>query len=278
MGMNGTDGMTNQETVERTEVIAAEPAEALAAMLDLDIPHKAGDRVLPLWHWIYLLERSRESELGEDGHPVVGIPAPPGPGCRRMFGGGRVTAHGLLEIGKPATKVTSVARSVDKQGRTGLLTFTTVAQEIFQNGQLVIREEQDIAYRAPGSNALPTPPAPPEPPAGPQLRLSVDERMLFRFSALTYNAHRIHYDLDWCRQEGYDGLVIHGPLLAFMMGEHMRREGIDLVGRTFGYRLVSPMTKAQTFSVVPGPDGLVQGAEARSAAGTVCAVSTVTEA
>ena len=74
------------------------------------------------------------------------------------------------------------------------------------------------------------------------MEFEVDERTLFRFSALTYNTHRIHFDVEWCRKEGYDGLVIHGPLLAFMIRKHMRREGIDLVGKTFGYRFVSPMT------------------------------------
>ncbi|MFI6435376.1 mesaconyl-C4 CoA hydratase [Streptomyces sp. NPDC050759] len=264
-------------TVERTEVIASEPTEALAAALDIEIPHAAGDPVPPLWHWIYLLERGPERELGEDGHSATGIPAPPGPGRRRMFGGGRVTTLGRLVIGQPATKVTSVKRSVDKVGRTGPLTLTTVLQEIFQDGELVIREEQDIVYRAPGSGALPPPPATTTPPAGPALALAVDERLLFRFSALTYNGHRIHYDLGWCRREGYDGLVIHGPLLALMTGEHLRRQGIDLRGRTFGYRFVSPLTKPQTITVVPGADGLERGAEARGADGTVAAVSTLTE-
>ena len=94
----------------------------------------------------------------------------------------------------------------------------------------------------------------------------MDERLLFRFSALTYNAHRIHYDLDWCRREGYDGLVIHGPLLALMMGEHCGGRAFDLTGQTFGYRLVSPMTTPQTFTDRSGPDGLERGAEARGAA------------
>jgi 3-methylfumaryl-CoA hydratase len=268
----------NPDTMTRTEVIAAEPAESLAAMLDIEMPHRIGDTLAPLWHWAYLLERGPEHELGRDGHPVVGIPAPPGPGRRRMFGGGRVTTLGRLQIGRPATKVTSIARSIDKQGRTGPLTLTTVLQEIFQDEELVIREEQDIVYRAPGSDPLSTPPTPPGPPAGPTLELTADERLLFRFSALTYNAHRIHYDLEWCLEEGYDGLVVHGPLLALMMGEHMRREGIDLAGKTFGYRLVSPMTRPQTFRVVPGPDGLGVGAEARSAAGTICATSSLTDA
>lgn len=265
-------------SVERNEVIAAEPTESLAAALDIDVPHTAGDAVPPLWHWTYLLERGPGQELGEDGHPVTGIPAPPGPGRRRMFGGGRVTTLGELVIGEPATKMTSIKSSVDKAGRTGPLTLTTVLQEIFQGGELVIREEQDIVYRAPGSGTLPPPPTAPPAPAGPTLDLAVDERLLFRFSALTYNAHRIHYDVDWCKQEGYDGLVVHGPLLALMMGEHFRRQGIDLRGKTFAYRFVSPLTKPQTVTVVPDADGLERGAEARGASGTVAAVSTLTEA
>jgi 3-methylfumaryl-CoA hydratase len=266
------------KTVERTEVIAAEPTESLAAVLGIELPYGEGEALPPLWHWMYLLERTAESELGEDGHPVVGIPAPPGPGFRRMFGGGRVTTLSPLRIGRPATKVTSIAKSVEKIGRTGPLTLTTVLQEIFQDGQLAIREEQDIVYRAPGRGALPAAPTPPPAPKGPTLSMHADERLLFRFSALTYNAHRIHYDLDWCTREGYDGLVIHGPLLALMMGEHMRREGISLLNRTFGYRLVSPMTRAQTFTIVPGLEGLARGAEARDSAGTICATSVVTEA
>jgi 3-methylfumaryl-CoA hydratase len=167
---------------------------------------------------------------------------------------------------------------VEKEGRTGPLTFVTVLQEITQGGRLAIREEQDIVYRAPGTGALPHAVAPPPPPPGPTLTLDVDERLLFRFSALTYNTHRIHYDLGYVPTEGYDGLVVHGPLQALMMGDHMRRQSISLVGRTYGYRLVSPMVGPQAFTVVPGPDGLERGAESRSAAGAVCAVSTLTPA
>ncbi|MBY6685610.1 mesaconyl-C4 CoA hydratase [Rhodococcus sp. BP-149] len=269
--------MTSPDFEERTEVISAEPVESMAALLDIDVPHGLGDTVPPVWHWLYLLPRDNQRDLGEDGHPVTGIPAPPAGGRRRMFGGGRVTTFGSLRIGEPATKVTSIAKSVDKVGRTGPLTLTTVLQEISQGGRIVVREEQDIVYRAGGSAPLPTPAPAQEPVTGPTLSLDVDATLLFRFSALTYNAHRIHYDLDWCRREGYDGLVIHGPLLAFMMAEHMRRSGLSLQDRTFGYRLVSPMTRPQAFTVVPGEDGLDKGAAARSAAGIVCATSTVTE-
>lgn len=264
------------DSTTRSEVIAAEPVESLAAVLEVEVPFTAGAAVPPLWHWMYLLDRRRQSELGPDGHPTSGIPAPPGPGRRRMFAGGRVTTHASLVIGEPATKVTSIAQTVEKQGRTGPLTFVTVRQEISQGDRLVILEEQDIVYRAPGTGALPPAPEPPSPPAGPTLSLAVDERLLFRFSALTYNTHRIHYDLGYVPTEGYDGLVIHGPLQALLMGDHMRRQGIDLTERTYGYRLVSPMVGPQTLTIVPGPDGLAQGAESRSEAGVVCAVSTLT--
>ncbi|HCA87994.1 MAG TPA: mesaconyl-C4 CoA hydratase [Streptomyces sp.] len=262
----------------RTEVIAPESVESLTAMLDITVPYGPGDPVPPMWHWMYLLERRPESELGPDGHPSSGIPAPPGPGRRRMFAGGRVTLHRPLVIGEPATKVTSIANTVEKEGRTGPLTFVTVLQEITQGGELAISEEQDIVYRVPGAGALPPAPQPIAPPAGPTLSLDVDERMMFRFSALTYNAHRIHYDLGWVASEGYEGLVVHGPLQALMMADHLRREGIGLMGRTYTYRLVSPMVGPQTFTVVPGPDGLERGVEARSAAGAICAVSTLSEA
>ncbi|AWB90222.1 mesaconyl-C4 CoA hydratase [Homoserinimonas hongtaonis] len=268
----------SRETVRRTEVIAAEPLESLAAMLELDMPCGEGAIVPPLWHWMYLLERTPQSALGEDGHPVVGIPAPPGPGRRRMFGGGRVTSFAPLRVGIPATKVISLHRSVDKVGKSGPLTLTTVLHEIFQDGELAIREEQDIVYRAEGGEALS--PAKSAAPAadGPRLQLDVDERFLFRFSALTYNAHRIHYDRDWCAQEGYDGLVIHGPLLALLAGELYRREGVDLSGKTFSYRLVSPLTKSQRCVIVPSGEGLAGGVEARGADGTVAAVASLADA
>src|SRR5690349_16466474 len=103
--------MNFPDRTERTEVISAEPVESMAALLDIEAPHGIGDVVPPIWHWLHLLPREAERDLGEDGHAVVGIPAPPGGGRRRMFGGGRVTTFGSLQIGEPATKVTSIAKS-----------------------------------------------------------------------------------------------------------------------------------------------------------------------
>lgn len=264
----------HSEQVEITELLTPQPAEALANLLGTDVP----TGTLPaLWHWIHLLERRPHSDLGPDGHPTTGIPAPPGPGRRRMFAGGRVSTFGELRFGEEATRRSHVVRTEEKQGRSGPLTFVTVRHEISQRGEVVIVDENDIVYRVESSGALPAEQAPADgaPAREAALELSVDEAFLFRFSALTYNAHRIHYDHTWVAREGYADLVVHGPLQALMMGELQRRSGAGLVGRRFAYRLVAPMVGPQTFSVLAAEDGLAAGAEVRDARGVVTAVSTL---
>ena len=266
----------NTERVVRTELIIPEPSEALANLLGTDIPT---DELPPLWHWIHLLEKRPHADLGPDGHPTFGIPAPPGPGRKRMFAGGRVSTYAPLVFGKPATRTTWVAATTEKQGSTGPLTFVTVRNEYTQGGRVCIVDDNDIVYRTPGSNLAPragTLRDEPEPaPRGPALTLTADEALLFRFSALTYNAHRIHYDHNWVREEGYGDLVVHGPLQALMMGELVRRRGDGLVGKQFDYRLVSPMIGPQTLTVLAGEAGVNASAEVRDVHGTVTAVSTL---
>jgi len=269
------DGETGQRVV-RTELITPEPSEALANLLGTDIP-RAG---LPaLWHWIHLLEKRPHADLGPDGHPTFGIPAPPGPGRKRMFAGGRVTTYAPLAFGRTATRSTWVSDTREKQGSTGPLTFVTVRNEYAQDGAVAIVDENDIVYRTPGSSiamAAGTLQIQPEPPPRePSLTLTADEALLFRFSALTYNAHRIHYDHNWVRAEGYSDLVVHGPLQALMMGELIRREGRGLVGTVFTYRLVAPMIGPQTFTVLAGTEGINAGGEVRDVHGAVTAVSSV---
>lgn len=260
------------EQRERTERLARQPVEALAGLLDIDVP--ADDDVPELWHWLYLLERPATRDLGADGHPTEGIPAPPGPGMRRMFAGGRVDTHHRLRLDEPATRTTWVASEVEKSGRTGPLRFVTVRHQFSQAGAVAIVEEQDIVYRAPGG-ALPEHRPEDLPDRRPVLDLTVDEALLFRFSALTYNAHRIHYDRLWCRQEGYEDLVVHGPLQALMMGELARRNGVPLLGRRFEYRLVAPMIGPQTMHVMATAGKAGEGAEVRAADGRRTAVSTL---
>ncbi len=273
--MTTTDGTTTGSDRERcTERLAAEPVEALAATLDIEPP--ADGTVPPLWHWTLLLPRRPQRELGPDGHPLTGVPAPPGPGRRRMFAGGRVVTHRLLRVGEDATRTSWVARTAEKQGRSGPLTFVTVRTEIEQAGEIAVVEDQDIVYRAPGgtrpADGGATAPAPVREPC---LELDVTETLLFRFSALTFNAHRIHYDLAWARREGYAGLVVHGPLQALLMGELARRSGVSLVGREFGYRLVAPMLGTGRLRAQAGDAGVGSGVETRSPAGVLTALSTV---
>ncbi|HEX7162478.1 MAG TPA: mesaconyl-C4 CoA hydratase [Trebonia sp.] len=270
------------DVIERTEIPQPEVARALGDLLGAPAP-EPGAGLPPLWHWVYLLDRAPQADLGPDGHPVRGtLPAPPGPGRRRMWAGGRVRASGALRCGIPATKRTTVLSVTEKDGRSGHLTFVTVGVRVLQDGAVVVDEEQDIVYRdaapAPaGSRAEPKAPPPVVPAGAGEREIEVSPALLFRFSALTYNAHRIHYDRDYCRDvEGYPGLLTHGPLQALSMAEAARAaRAADGAGSTgshtgsstgshtgdvsFEYRLVSPLFDDQGLivSAVPGPDGAI---------------------
>jgi len=269
------DSAVNQ-TVIRTELINPGPAEALANLLGTAIP----THQLPaLWHCIYLLDKRPHADLGPDGHPKTGIPAPPGPGRKRMFAGGRVSTHASLVVGVPATRTTWVSGTTTKQGRTGALTFVTVRSEYAQGGHILITDENDLVYRLSGSSLAATvgtlQDEPPRAPRQPALTLTADEALLFRFSALTFNAHRIHYDHNWAHEEGYPDLVVHGPLQALMMAELIRRSGDGLIGKEFAYRLVAPMIGPQTFTVSAGKGGVNDGVKVGDVHGKVTAVGTV---
>ena len=236
---------------EQSEILLPGPAQALGALLDVPVPNVADGEGLPLlWHWVYLLDRPAQADLGLDGHPVRGtVPAPPGPGLRRMWAGGRVRASGTLRCGEPATRRSRVLSAEDKQGRSGPLTFVTVHHQVLQRGSVIVDERQDVVYRAaacPAGERAAAPAAGPVVPPGEGERpIDVSPTLLFRFSALTYNAHRIHYDRGYARDEGYPGLVVHGPLQALAMAETARAAGCqgsagarDLI---FDYRLLSPL-------------------------------------
>lgn len=260
------------ETVEQTEMLLPGPAQALGALLGVPVPDLEHGAGLPLlWHWVYLLDHPAQADLGPDGHPVRGVlPAPPAPGLRRMWAGGRVRASGVLRCGEPATRLTRVLSMTDKVGRTGPMTFVVVGHQIVQRDQVVVDEEQDIVYRAPvsaggagGSAGAASLGEGAVVPAGDGEReVPISPTLLFRFSALTYNAHRIHYDRDFARDvEGYPGLLTHGPLQALAMAEAARAgapgacaSGAGARERYFEYRLVSPLFDHQGMivSAVPG--------------------------
>jgi len=267
--------MSSDDQDVRSEVIGPEPAEALAGLLDIPLPDEQS--LPPLWHWVYLRDRPAQGDLGPDGHPMHGVPAPPGPGRRRMFAGGRVTAHGQLRFGQIATRTTRVTGTRTKTGKSGVLTFVTTRTDIRHDEGPVIVEEQDIVYREPSGSDQPAEDAaigadPSVASASDELSFEASPTALFRFSALTYNAHRIHYDLPYAQDEGYAGLVVHGPLQALLMGEYLRRSGVDTSRKMFSYRLVAPMIGPQRL-VVRGSDDVTDGAEVHDARGRVTARS-----
>ncbi|WP_236796220.1 hypothetical protein [Amycolatopsis sp. GM8] len=230
------------------------PAAALAAVFDQAPP---GGALPPLWHWLYFLDWPPQRELGDDGHPRDGHFLPPIPARRRMFAGGRLDVRRPLTPGTPAERVSSLGEVAVKQGSTGEMLFVTVRHEISQDSSLCVVEEQDIVYRSGederrGGMLSSTVDEVPESDAELQLAARPDSRLLFRFSALTANAHRIHYDEPYTRDvEGYPGLVVHGPLLVLLMLELVRDKEV----RSLSYRLRRPVFAGEHLRALGDPAG-----------------------
>ncbi|MBD7978494.1 FAS1-like dehydratase domain-containing protein [Serpens gallinarum] len=232
-----------------------------------------GSPLPPLWQWCFFQEPVAESGLGADGHPARGGFLPPADNRNRMWAGGRVEFFEPLKVGGEATRVSTIKHIEEKHGRTGALLFVTVQHDYLQDGVLAIREEQDIVYREPtppkltSGEALPTgdwsEPVEPTP------------TLLFRYSAVTFNGHRIHYDWPYVTEtEGYPGLVVHGPLIATLNLRAFCRANPEARVKRFAYRGVRPLIAPQTFEtggriVAPGKaelwagnaDGIAQKAE-----------------
>lgn len=232
------------------DVLCAQPARFLQATLDRDSTLSDGDALPPLWHWLYFLEAMRPRDLGRDAHPRKGGFLPPVPLPRRMWAGGRFRFEHPLILGQAATKRSIITDVTEKQGRSGRLCFVTVRHEILQSDRLALTEEHDIVYREDPSPDAPTPAPQPAPENADLSRdITPSEVLLFRYSALTFNGHRIHYDADYARQvEGYEGLVFHGPLTATLL--------VDLAcahrGRTpaaFTFRGLAPIAGPKPFRI-----------------------------
>jgi 3-methylfumaryl-CoA hydratase len=238
-----------QETLH--DQVTRFPVQALAATLDRgDLPPAEGDELPPLWHWLYFLPTARQSNLGEDGHPARGGFLPPVPLPRRMWAGGRFVFHQPLRVDQPITRVSTVSDVTVKQGRNGSLCFVLVKHAVSGPDGLALEEEHDIVYR---DN-----PQPGEAPAaGKPVRndgvwaseIVPSDPMLFRYSALTFNSHRIHYDRRYVTEvELYPGLIVHGPLIATLLMDLLRRNS-DRVVKNFRFRAVGPLFDIAPFSV-----------------------------
>lgn len=270
-----TDSTTDYaQWIGREEITEDElglaPALAAAAMLDDTVTRfEKGSALPPLWHWFYFLPRAPQALLDVDGHPQRGGFMPPIPFPRRMFAGARMRFHRELIIGQPARREAVIRDIRQKSGRSGSLAFVSVVCSYYQNDLLCIEEEQDIVYREPGP-AVACPSVIEWPPVaeGTWSRIvTPDPKLLFRFSALTFNAHRIHYDRTYAtHEEGYPGLVVHGPLTAVLLMELVRHHVTRPV-HGYSFRGLAPLFDLAPFRLVgmannqeitleaQGPDG-----------------------
>ena len=240
------------------DVIDANRAEGLRVTLESrDPPFTAGAALPELWHWAYFWELPPLSAVGPDGHAARGEFLPPIPLPRRMWAGSRLTWHAPLKIGAEARRTSTVLKVEEKQGRSGRLTFVTVGHRVEGPDGLAVEEEHDIVYREaarPGSPATAAETAPPT--AAWRREIRPTPVLLFRYSALTFNGHRIHYDQPYATGvEGYPGLIVHGPLLATLMVELARREAQGRRIARFSFRARSPIFDTGPFSVCGQPGG-----------------------
>lgn len=234
------------------DVLSARHARLMAATVDYFAADRVRDRErLPaLWHWLYFLEASPARDLGRDGHPSRGGFLPPVPLSNRMWAGGRVRFLAPVTIGATASRKSTILRVDHKRGRSGDLVFVTVLHELASAaGEPLIREEHDIVYKDPSPAGTAATGATPAPGSQTSRTCVPTSTMLFRYSALTFNGHRIHYDADYCREvEGYPNLVVHGPLIATLLaGFAEETAGRPLRG--FGYRALSPAFLGATLTL-----------------------------
>ncbi|HRO82214.1 MAG TPA: MaoC family dehydratase N-terminal domain-containing protein [Alicycliphilus denitrificans] len=244
--------------------IAAVPVQALSATLDRDDPAPAaGTPLPPLWHWMYFLPHARASEIGPDGHPKRGGFLPPVPLPRRMWAGGRLAWEPAnpLCVGQQVQRRSTIRSVKHKAGRTGELLFVLVEHQYHNERGLALTEEHDIVYRSAARPSDPAPPPQTPPLAGQQAwsrTIAADDVLLFRYSALTFNGHRIHYDRKYVTEvEGYPGLIVHGPLIATLLLDLLRREMPGAQVAAFDFRAVRPTFDLHPFSVhgKPSADG-----------------------
>ncbi|MBV6273546.1 itaconyl-CoA hydratase [Alcaligenaceae bacterium CGII-47] len=236
-----------------TDNIDISHAKRVALALNEQAPGP-GEALPLLWHWAMFITAQPYSVLGRDGHAGPGGFLPVAEGRNRMWAGGRLHFAQNLRIGVPSERRSTVSNVVEKTGRTGKLLFVTVQHEYFQDGVLCVSEEQDLVYREPTPPKLIGDQAAPAPEWSEAI--TPDPVMLFRYSAVTFNSHRIHYDEPYITQhEGYPGLVVHGPLIATFMSRACLHANPGREIESFSYRGLRPLIVSRTFQVSGRLDG-----------------------
>ncbi len=266
------DWIGRTQSVE--DLAAPFPVRALAATFDEKDPDpKNGDPLPPLWHWLYFLEIAPQSKIGADGHAERGDFLPPVPLPRRMWAGSRFTFDGEpIRVGETIERLSEIKSVEPKTGSTGSMVFVTVQHTVSGPRGVSFVEQHDIVYReAAKPGEAPKPPKPAPTDATWTRHVLADPVLLFRFSALTFNGHRIHYDQPYVTGvEGYPGLIVHGPLMGMLQIELARRSNPDKVVRNFEFRALSPVFGGATLGVHGRrePDGSVDGGLAQQGKAT----------
>lgn len=248
-------------TESSTDTVTPAPVAALSATLDRDDPTPtAGDPLPLLWHWLYFLPRHPESDLDEDGHVRRGGFLPPVPLPRRMYAGGRVEVHAPLHVGDRVRRLSRIVDVTQKDGRSGPLVFVRVRHQISSQGGLALIEDHDIVYRdLPKDAEAATRPSTGRGRADPEdaeweREIRPDEVLLFRYSALTFNGYRIHYDRRFATDvQGYPGLVVHAPLVATLLADLLRRHLPQADVSSFVFRAARPLFDGTPFFVCGRP-------------------------
>lgn len=247
-------------------------AQLMSATLSVDpLSLRNGSPLPHLWHWLYFLNGAPPQQLGADGHAARGGFLPPIGLANRMWAGGRVSFMAPLAVGAEAWKKSTVLGIVPKRGKSGELVFVTVLHEFGMGDALCIREEHDIVYRDAKTISKPeAEESDPYPRTAAKRAFGPDATLLFRYSALTFNGHRIHYDADYCRSvEGYPNIVIHGPLTATMLcGLAAEVAGRPLSG--FSYRAHAPAFLGDRLQLFASAQGSGLALAARFEDGRVC--------
>ncbi len=246
-------------TEEVTDVVTATPYAALSATLDRPAERPpAGTPLPPLWHWLYFLPLHRQSDIGPDGHAKRGGFLPPVPLPRRMWAGSQLEFHAPLRVGDALARTSTIADVTEKSGRTGRLVFVKVRHEIRRQGERDRRADRVPRHRLSrggeaGATSRRRPGRRPRSSAW-ERKWIPDDVLLFRYSALTFNGHRIHYDRRYVTEvEGYPGLIVHGPLIATLLLDLLRHELPDADVARYEFRAVRPLFDINPFFVCGEP-------------------------
>jgi 3-methylfumaryl-CoA hydratase len=230
------------KTQQQSDEVTPRTVDSLRATLEFDDLPRA-DALPVTLHWCLAPEIEPLARLDEDGHAFKGEFLPPVPLARRLWAGADLTFHDPLRIGDRVQRRSRIAGVQVKTGRSGTLCFVTIEHEFATTRRLALEERHHVVYREASASVPAEAPSPAERPAQREHRLQIDSKRLFRYSALTFNAHRIHYDIEYCRTEGYSGLLVHGPLQASLLAELAASVGGAREIATLSFRAVRPLTQ-----------------------------------